>query len=358
MNRIFISYRREDSEGFARSLYQSLAEEFGKGTVFMDVEEIEPGIDFIEAIDKNLETCGACLVFIGKEWAACTDDSGKRRLENPDDFVRIEIARAIKRNIRVIPILIKEAKMPNADELPDDLQPLIRRQALELRHDQWKYDVEHLINVLGKCLNLHSVKKGPKDSSDPIRKQETSVTPPKSKKKVNLMAATITIAIIFSIIAGTAIYLNQKQSHKYDLDDILILPDPSHNKAKSGKSQDVQRDVAESPMELFTKKQGIPPTPKVPSTINLSGVWRDTDGIGYTISQSGNMFYVKAFDPVMGVLIFNATGTISGNEFKYTYQSIESQGFGQGTVSSDNRIIYFTSIDNYTGIRESGQLYR
>ena len=154
MDKIFISYRREDSEGFARSLFQSLVAHFGKDHVFMDVEAIGLGMDFVEAIDKSLADCGVLLVLMGKDWAHCSDSDGTRRLEKPDDFVRIEVAKAIKRKVPVIPVLVKGAPMPKPEELPEELRTLTRRQALELRHERWDSDVDHLSLSLEKLLGL------------------------------------------------------------------------------------------------------------------------------------------------------------------------------------------------------------
>ncbi len=161
MNGIFISYRREDTEGFARSLFQSLVAHFGQEQVFMDVEGIELGMDFVEALDQSLGACGVLLVLIGKEWVTGVDASGRRRLDNPEDFVRLEVASALKRNIRVIPIRVRGAVMPDPQELPDDLKLLTRRQALELRHDHWDADVRLLITALEKALGLTPKKVGP-----------------------------------------------------------------------------------------------------------------------------------------------------------------------------------------------------
>ena len=97
MNNIFISYRREDSEGFARGLFQSLVGAFGTDHVFMDVEDISLGSDFVKAIDKSLESCGALLVLIGPEWVSCTDSDGRPRLDNAQDFVRMEVAKALEK---------------------------------------------------------------------------------------------------------------------------------------------------------------------------------------------------------------------------------------------------------------------
>lgn len=154
MKKNFISYRREDTEGFARGLFQSLVGAFGGDHVFMEVEDISLGADFVNAIDKSLAGCGALLVFIGKDWANCTDSAGRLRLENPLDFVYMEVTKALEHGVRVIPVLVKGAKMPAPETLPEALRPVTRRQALELRHERWSQDVDHLVTALAKVLGL------------------------------------------------------------------------------------------------------------------------------------------------------------------------------------------------------------
>src|SRR5882724_4143611 len=129
MRGIFISYRREDAAGYAGRLYDRLAAHFGPDRVFMDVEGIEPGVDFVDAIERAVGSCEVLIVIIGKDWLA-VDGAGKRRLDDPGDFVRIETAAALARHIRVVPVLVDEAAMPSADQLPANLAPLARRQAV------------------------------------------------------------------------------------------------------------------------------------------------------------------------------------------------------------------------------------
>src|SRR5512132_3601954 len=133
MHGIFISYRREDAAGYAGRLYDRLAAHFGDERVFMDVEGIEPGADFFDAIERAVGSCEALIVMIGNEWLA-VDSAGHRRLDDPADFVRIETATALTRGIRVVPVLVDGAVVPRADQLPVQLVPLTRRQAVELSH--------------------------------------------------------------------------------------------------------------------------------------------------------------------------------------------------------------------------------
>ena len=152
MNGIFISYRRDDAPGYAGRLYDRLTAHFGAERVFMDVQGIEPGVDFVDAIERALGSCKILIVLIGKDWLAI-DSAGRRRLDDPADFVRLETATALARGIRVVPVLVEGAEMPRADQLPTDLLPLVRRQAVELSHKQWDATSTELIRTLEKILD-------------------------------------------------------------------------------------------------------------------------------------------------------------------------------------------------------------
>lgn len=152
MQRIFISYRREDTAGHAGRLFDRLRARFGKDAVFMDVEGIEAGVDFVEAIERAVGACDVLLAVIGRSWLDCKDALGRRRLEDAHDFISLETATALKRGIRVIPVLVEGAPMPPTDALPETLRPLTRRQAVELRDNRWEADVDHLVQVLENLL--------------------------------------------------------------------------------------------------------------------------------------------------------------------------------------------------------------
>jgi TIR domain-containing protein len=144
---IFISYRRHDSAGHAGRLFDGLGTRFGQSRIFMDVDGIAPGADFWKRIHEVIDGCAAVLVLIGDEWLSTSGDTG-RRLDNPEDFVRQEIAAALERNVMTVPILVNGAKMPAEHELPEDLVPLVRLNALELSDTRWRYDLERLVSAI------------------------------------------------------------------------------------------------------------------------------------------------------------------------------------------------------------------
>ena len=154
MARIFISYRREDSSAAAGRLHDRLREHYGRDSVFMDVDSIEPGLDFIEAIERTVSSCDILIALIGRQWLTITDADGRRRLNDPSDFVRHEVATALKRNVRVIPALIQDTRMPRAEELPEALKPLTRRHALDLSDAHFHRDVDGLIETLDRTLGI------------------------------------------------------------------------------------------------------------------------------------------------------------------------------------------------------------
>jgi hypothetical protein len=149
---VFISYRRDESAGYAGRIADSFTEQFGEDRVFRDIDSIEPGLDFAEAIESAVGSSDVLIAVIGRNWLTATDPAGRKRLEDANDYVRMELVAALQRNIRVIPLLVQGASMPSADELPDDLAPLARRNAFELHDTSWRDDVRRLTGVLGRVI--------------------------------------------------------------------------------------------------------------------------------------------------------------------------------------------------------------
>jgi tetratricopeptide (TPR) repeat protein len=150
--RVFISYRREETAYPAGWLFDRLADRFGRRQIFKDVDSIQLGDDFVEVITTAVASCHVLLALIGEQWLTITDEQGRRRLDDPNDFVRLELEAALTRNVRVIPILVAGARMPRPDQLPPSLAKLVRRQALELSPSHFESDTSRLHNVLDKAL--------------------------------------------------------------------------------------------------------------------------------------------------------------------------------------------------------------
>jgi TonB family protein len=172
---IFVSYRRSDSQGEAGRLFDDLSKHFGEDRVFMDVAAIEAGRDFRKAIEEGVSKCGVLLVVIGPEWVDAKDERGARRLNDPSDFVRIETASALKRDIPVIPVLVRGAKMPSAERLPEELKELAYRNCIELTHARWRSDIQLLVEALRRLLgDSNKVKTGSGSSEVPHTTQAAS----------------------------------------------------------------------------------------------------------------------------------------------------------------------------------------
>lgn len=145
--RIFISYRRSDAAGYAGRIYDRLKTYFGEKNVFMDVSGIPAGEDFVVYLDKTIQNADVVLPLIGQQWLMAGDPPGSR-LKDPDDMVRHEIASALTTNKRVIPILLDGTRMPDVNDLPDNLMVLSRRNAHEIRNASFDSDIESLFKKL------------------------------------------------------------------------------------------------------------------------------------------------------------------------------------------------------------------
>lgn len=207
MGTIFISYRRGDSAGHTGRLFDALTDRFGKDSVFRDIEDLEPGIDFVEALDQALVKCDTLLVIIGDEWASVAGSKG-RRLDQPDDFVRMEVAKALERNVRVIPVLVAGATMPDVGKLPEDLRALARRNAIELSDTRWEYDVGRLGDTLAKVLGVSDQTASVRAASPPVKPGATgSDAPPKGRLGARSFAligggALVGILVLFALFSG------------------------------------------------------------------------------------------------------------------------------------------------------------
>ena len=153
MNHIFISYRRDDARDVTGRIYDRLKARFGEGAIFTDVDKIPLGIDFRIKLDENVSQCKIFLAVIGDKWLSAKDAEGRPRLNDPMDFVRIEIESALERNIPVIPLLVQGTQMPSADQLPESIKELAFRNGTPIRHDpDFHKDMTRLIDSVEQYL--------------------------------------------------------------------------------------------------------------------------------------------------------------------------------------------------------------
>jgi hypothetical protein len=187
--KLFINYRREDTAPYAGRLYDRLTAHFGAGQVFIDIDQIEPGEDFVEAINNKVGACEIAIVSIGPDWLSVTNASGQRRIDDTEDFVRMEIVAALQRKIRVIPVLMGGARMPTKQDLPEELAPLSRRNAIELSETRFHADVDRLIEAIEKP---RAMANGEKTSA---RRPETSSSAPSRLTAYILIAAVVALTV-------------------------------------------------------------------------------------------------------------------------------------------------------------------
>lgn len=188
MSRVFISYRREDTQWQAREIHRTLTQVLPPEQVFMDVANIELGVDFVKVLEAAVAECDILLALIGPDWVDVTDlETGTRRLDNPNDLVRIEVRRALERGIRVVPVLCEDARLPDAKRLPDDLKGLVNRNAEFVQHRTVDTDVPRLIRKLG--LDKGTERQEAKPASPALIPREArnqNVAPPKQSFAVRV----------------------------------------------------------------------------------------------------------------------------------------------------------------------------
>lgn len=368
MGGIFISYRRHDSAGWTGRLSERLEQCFDQDQIFMDIEKIEAGSDFVEAIESAVGSCAVLLAVIGPAWLTSADAEGKPRLDNPEDFIRLEIATALKRNIRVIPVLVGGAVMPAASGLPDDLKPLTRRQAQELTDNRWDYDTEQLVKIIEKA--------GIKRGADARPAAGTAVQPPQrlSKKAVasivtsalillsliqdnaptlDTKIGSLVIALIALALGGFAFLdtrLNRTRGKTLAITGIVLssltlLVDigllSTHETSPKPSTQaavPLYQPQPPSSQPVYPEQPPVPPATPTSAAANLSGVWAGSDGLTYSIEQQGNMLVFAGGYPNQAMII-SGRGIVRGQDIDLDYMRLSDGTGGKARlrVSADRR---------------------
>lgn len=323
MSTIFLSYRRQDSAGFTKALGEKLAQRFGEDAIFRDLEDIEAGDDFVSAIEDAVSSCRVLLAIIGPHWSNMRNADGQRRLENPNDFVRLEIEAALKRGVPVIPVTVNGANWPPKETLPDSLQPLLTRQAHDLsdRQGRWEYDVDHLLQRLEEISGMH-----------PGKENNQPTSPQKAQRSGWSSGKFAGLGVLVVGVAAASIYLFSDQEKP-------ISPVPDIQVEESAKSNQAVTSTS-SRSEQNTKiaaERNIPQPQEntVDRTsrdyyannkfIDLSGKWRDRRGKEYTIKMHDKASFSITKKDQTG------TGTINGKSIR-----IEIPGGGSGTFRLSN----------------------
>jgi hypothetical protein len=275
---IFISYRVSDTAGETGRLVDSLKQYFSEDQIFIDIEKIEPGVDFTVAIAKSLESCDVLLAIIGPNWQGLNHSTNTSRINNTDDWVRLEISTALQRNIRVVPVLVDGAELPAAEQLPDDLQPLLKRQAYEISNKRWKYDTDELIKFLVRSIGI-----APKHQTQQPVKQE------KSWWAKNYVWVTISAVVLIALMFITSL-----------LNDDIVSSGPDNNPYRNN-NEPIQPVVNDTPAET-------------PKTYLVDGTWYDANGLYYfEISQNNSQLTASSYS-MAGLQTGQGSGTINGNE--------------------------------------------
>jgi len=199
MGAIFINYRREETAGEARALFNELVAMLGKGSVFMDVDNIGLGRDFREVLQERLASCDLMLSLIGKNWLNAKNASGERRVDEANDFVRLEIEVALKRNIPVTPVLVQGAQMPSANQLPAEIRDFAYRNGFELSHSRWASDVQEMVKRLGLTKDHPKTSEPESLRANNAPAQATVASQPAPAKKSR---ATLLISSLVAVIAA------------------------------------------------------------------------------------------------------------------------------------------------------------
>ena len=297
MSGIFISYRREDSAPYAGRLYDRLSTRFGAEQVFMDVDDIPPGADFVTHIDAKVGSCDAMVVVIGKNWLTARSAEGQLRLSDPNDFVGLEVSLALQRGVLVIPVLVGGAQIPKPEELRTDLKPLARRNALTLNDPEFQRDADILVQTLEKIPGLG---KAP----------AAEISDPKAALRKKLLRRLWWKApVIFSLVAFAA-WWQWRQENQEQLK--AQRPSPAASAIAGNWSGEVKYDWGDKYNELFLFQ---PEGAKLFGTASFLGVKR---GIEDGKIANDDISFIVRFQEIAGDTSHDHKnyywGKLNGNE--------------------------------------------
>ena len=247
---IFISYRRQDTAAYAGRIYDRLSAKYGENNVFMDIDRIEPGQDFVDAINNSVAEASVLLVLIGREWIKMTDKSGVLRLNNPEDFVRLEILAGLEQKTVIIPVLLADAEMPSAQALPAPLQAFARRNAIEISDSRFHSDVDRLIEAIERIFNPQRA------TVLPIKPDHRnhSATPPTNdvnfRPNMGFVAAAIVAVAI--IVAGVW-WFTAKGERAPNFRTETYMQPPATPKSNE---QSPRQEPTQSPAQQYPKTKG------------------------------------------------------------------------------------------------------
>jgi hypothetical protein len=345
---IFISYRRQDSQSAAGRLADHLKEHIRGVPIFRDVETIEPGVDFIEAIGRALQSCAVLLAVIGPRWVSVQDDAGRRRLDDPSDYTRLEVATALQRpNVRVVPVLVEGAQMPAAGDLPEDLRALCRRNAIELSDKRWDYDVSQLVETLKKHLGLPTQ---PESSGPAPAKPQAAQVPWYRRLSLRQWGYVAGGLLVLGILAELG-----EEDASYPQPTLPMVGNMPPDNAPTGDGDlpgtaDFQRAPA-VPEERapLPRSRGVRQPGAIP---DLTGDWKDAEGGRYRIFQQGLTVGIEGISPRGPVY---GSGGIANNVLTLNYTLNDTVYVAELEITPDRRGLrghYASPITGETGMVE------
>lgn len=232
----FISYRREDAAGYAGRLRESLERQLGRPSVFRDLDGLRPGDDFVRKIEERIAACRVMLVLIGNHWIDARDQSGARRLDDPLDFVRLEVSKALASpSVLVVPVLLESVSMPTARQLPEDLQALSRRHAISLRDETWDSDVARLVALINEA--------DPSEASSSPAPDDSHKQPARPAMPVGAWVGIAVAVVLVAAIVGWRVRSGQTPSKERVVD----TPQVSEKTADSGNQPGTPPPAGPSP---------------------------------------------------------------------------------------------------------------
>lgn len=256
---VFISYRVSDTAGETGRLVDALKNQFEEDQIFMDIDKIEPGVDFTEVISRSLDSCEVMLAIIGPNWEG-RDAHGQSRIKKNDDWVRLELSTALKRNIRVVPVLVDGANLPDVDELPEDLQGLTRRQSYEISNKRWRYDTDQLMGFLQHNIGV-------------VPKRKMSPPPPPEIRQGGGGGMSIWLKVGLGIFAFVGL-----------LAVIGIIMGESEKETPKQEAQPLTGNTNNNHQPVTTDE----PAAATRAQADINGNWIDPEGSIIQIQQSGN----------------------------------------------------------------------
>lgn len=409
---IFISYRRAGVRTQTYRLADELKRQYGESQIFLDVKSIDPGVRYADAIREALNSCAVILVMIGPKWSGICDDQGRRRLENPEDVLRIEVETALKAQARVIPVLVDGAEMPGADLLPEDIRDLADLQAFSLTESHWEYDVGQLVERLDAILGR---KRKQKEAGDRLSFSGKVIAGLVLVGLVLLVYATGEVTdtsvaeggilfalagMIFCIFGYRDINAGKTRGHAAAIGGAVIgglmtlaligdhgdLPAPGEDGDASVSGIAVEQQsvtpasMQPQPLQPQTvqpqalQAQPVQPQPAVEAAppvatiqapvpqqtgVDLNGYWISADGLTYLFEQHGNQITFNEYNPLFNAITASGAGVLNGRQFDLTYQTaVGTAGQGRMTVSEDGESIFGAYTDLVTGMSQSIALER